>query len=79
MTNEQQILQEVRSLKREVRRLTIQPQPEQKFLTVLQTARKLNCCERTVINYITRGELGATKPKGRWLIPQSSITKFLQK
>ena len=46
------------------------------WLTVQQTAERLNFTEHTIRRYIWEGKLVATKEKGRWFVDVDSIERF---
>ena len=46
------------------------------WMTVQQTAERLNFTEHTIRRYIWEGKLDATKEKGRWLVNVDSIERF---
>ncbi|MFA5401711.1 MAG: helix-turn-helix domain-containing protein [Dehalococcoidia bacterium] len=50
----------------------------EKFYTTTEAAAMLRVDPLTIREYIASGKLPATKPAGKWLIPQESVNNFLQ-
>ena len=49
-------------------------------LTTSLVAKRLSCCQRTVINLITDGELpGSYKIRGTWRIPENALNEYIKK
>jgi excisionase family DNA binding protein len=50
----------------------------QKFLTVPEAARRLNCTTKYIYDMCYSGRLGAEKVAGRWRIPLAKIEARLK-
>jgi len=50
----------------------------QKFLTVPEAARRLNCTTKYIYDMCYSGRLGAKKVVGRWRIPLAEIEARLK-
>lgn len=51
---------------------------EQRFLTVAEVADTLRCTIPSVLTLCREGKIPATKPAGRWLIPEGEFRSLLR-
>lgn len=49
----------------------------EQLLTVPEAATRLHCKPETIRSLVRKGTLRATKPAGRWLVPESALTDLL--